>query len=363
MTPTSEVRVALGMHIQLGQDSYEADHNALDPAPEDADRHGLAPLTLTVTPGDEGRDFVCIKDYVLAVHSWLVSWRPAVLRQNGTHHNYNAAGAMPWSDESLLWFDPMEVAWVNFFSDQSRSFVNWGQFLHMGQVDREWPGENDPLGGDSYVYIYQPVYPAELLPDSHFANSPLVRPSLAFLRLRWTIPIPTSDSDVSSSSVSRSISVLEDVYDPLSAQVPFQNDENGQYHEIAAMPFSRPPCRKLEAMIDRMDGCEEWKLWTEEEDRVEDPDSAPRITVRAGDGRDFISVGDYVAQVHPWLVALRPQMLKELGLTAGFTEWEEDTQLWIDPTSPQNLKFFTDVQSQQELDGSWQGPARLASKG
>lgn len=325
MKPMAKVQVALSMHRKpeppFGEsDTSSTDSSTLDP-PQHAHGDGTPPLTITVSPGDKERDFVSIKDYILALHDWLVSWRSAILEQQSLHHSYRDIDSAPWPAGSRLWLDPMAVDYVYFFSDQDPNVeMSWFNVAFVGPADREPPRETRMVE----KYVYEPVYPTELLPDSHFENSHHVRPSLPFLRLRWTIPIPKSDDgDSTTLTLSKSVSILEDVYDLRSPQVPFQ-DQNGQFHEIAALPFSRPPRRELEVTIDRMDGCQEWKLYTEEEadsPRVEDPESAPRITVRAGEGRDFISIGDYVTQVHPWLVALTPQMLKELGLTAGYTEW------------------------------------------
>lgn len=132
---------------------------------------------------------------------------------------------------------------------------------------------------------YVPVYPATLKSDEEFAALVGAWSSLAFLRLRWK---------VRQGPISENITVLKDVFDPYSTESPFQ-DESGNYYEIAALPFSRPPRPHLEITIDQVDGLEGWKCdgvddrWSPERN---DPSSAPRLEITAGEGRDFISIGD-----------------------------------------------------------------------
>lgn len=74
--------------------------------------------------------------------------------------------------------------------------------------------------------------------------------------------------------------------------------------------------------------------------RRQDRDSMPRVRVVAGEGRDFVSIGDYVMAVNELLVSQRSKILKERGLVDDGVEWPPDTELWVDPTSANELNFF-----------------------
>lgn len=173
----------------------------------------------------------------------------------------------------------------------------------------------------------------ELMPEEE--GRPF-EPSLDYYRLRWL---------VQDGPIWENIHVLDDGTNAYSTQTPFQN-EAGELHEIAARPVSTPPITTLTVKVDQMDGLQMWKMYYDSDDcdspRVMDPESAPKLELTAGDGKEFISIGDYVSAVNPWLVALRPQYLREIGLIAGGEELPADKRLWVSPNSPGFIFFIED---------------------
>ncbi|KAK3191502.1 hypothetical protein K4F52_002317 [Lecanicillium sp. MT-2017a] len=93
----------------------------------------------------------------------------------------------------------------------------------------------------------------------------------------------------------------------------------------------------------------------------EDPASAPRLEITGGEGRDFISIGDYISQTNEWLVSLRPKILKEVGLQTDCRVWEPDTELWVDPRFPACVSFIHDREGTAWRD--WHQIAEKASQG
>lgn len=175
-----------------------------------------------------------------------------------------------------------------------------------------------------------------------------VWPSVDFLRLRWL---------VQDGPISKNIHVLNDVTDSKSAQRPFQT-ESGELHEIAALPFSDTPVARHTVSVDQMDGLEMWKMWSDGSysPQRDNSDAAPKLEIKAGEGRDFISIGDYVLAVHPWLLSLRNQYLREVGLINGGQVLPHDTELWFDPGLSTMIQFvYADETSR------WEGLADLAT--
>lgn len=296
----------------------------------------------------EGRDFVSIGDYVLPVHEFLLSQRSRILKELGLLED-----GREWPSDTQLWVDPGCAGLMHFFNSEKHDLAREWEEMAVFTLVQQTSEEMDKRRDEREEYI--PVYPAKLASDEEFAAFTNIWPSLAFLRLRWRIR---------EGPISENISVLEDVFDPTSPERPFQDASSGEYHEIAGLPFSRPPHSQLEIAVEHLDGLEAWKCdGVDDRFSPERPDSssAPRLQITAGEGRDFISIGDYVSQVYDWLAALRPQILKEVGLNIDEEEWEEDTKLWFDPLFPNNIQFVHDREGTEWKQ--WQHIASIASKG
>lgn len=267
-----------------------------------------------VLPGP-GRSFLNMEDYVLTVHEMLVSQRSRILKELGL-----ITDGSEWPSDTQLWVNALDCNTIEFFNTVHHDMEHeWNPVAFFASAELQSESMSG-MGNDPSEYV--PVYPARLKTDEEFAALQGVWSSLAFYRIRWKLR---------EGPVRENITVLDDVFDPNSSESPFQN-ENGEYHEIAALPFSRPPRSHLEIQIDLLDGIEAWKeeggSWSPAR---EDPASAPRLEITAGEGRDFISIGDYISQTNEWLVSLRPKILKEVGLQTDCRVWEPDTELWVDP--------------------------------
>ncbi|CEJ92003.1 hypothetical protein VHEMI07684 [[Torrubiella] hemipterigena] len=313
-------------------------------SPRRQDRDSMPRVRVSAS---EGRDFVSIGDYVMAVNKLLVSQRSKILKERGLLDD-----GVEWPPDTELWVDPTSANEINFFNTRQHQLEDeWEELAVFTSVQQY--SESIRHGSDKREE-YVPVYPATLKSDEEFAALAGAWSSLAFLRLRWK---------VCDGPVSENITVLKDVFDPYSSESPFQ-DESGNYHEIASLPFSRPPRPHLEITIDQVDGLEGWKCdgvddrWSPERN---DPSSAPRLDITAGEGRDFISIGDYISQTYEWLAALRPKILKEVGLNTDEREWEPDTELWLDPRFPENISFVQNREGTAWKD--WQQIAQKASQG
>ncbi|KAL3958060.1 hypothetical protein ACCO45_008638 [Purpureocillium lilacinum] len=65
------------------------------------------------------------------------------------------------------------------------------------------------------------------------------------------------------------------------------------------------------------------------------PPHVKKLTVVAGKEDGFVTVGDYVAAVHPWLMSLRSHFLQ---INAGGREpWPEDTKLMVSFPYPDDV--------------------------
>lgn len=152
--------------------------------------------------------------------------------------------------------------------------------------------------------------------------------SADFLRLRWQIK---------EGPIEQLIHVLEDAEDSHSAKTPFQ-DTFGQLHAISEKPFSEPPMSHFMVRIDQIDGRQSWKRSCEddyEEDQGDEFDLETALPVgwkgpylEISSRGEFITIGEYVAAVHPWLVSLQPKYLREIGLMFE-QDFSPDVELWL----------------------------------
>lgn len=138
------------------------------------------------------------------------------------------------------------------------------------------------------------------------------------MRLRWQIKDPIEEA----------IHVLEDPDNPYSAQTPYKSAE-GALHPIHTAYIAERPVTHLELDIPAL-----WNIIVYDEDTESDhterENSMPSLDVYASDGIS-ITIGDYIAAAHPWLVSLRERYLEDSQQPDH--PLPADTELWVVPQS------------------------------
>jgi hypothetical protein len=204
-------------------------------------------------------------------------------------------------------------------------------------------------------------------------NVPLITHD--FLRLRWFVRGgPPEDR----------LKVLTNVYDKDSAQEPYltrttASDDNMslpaastpevQLHPVASGSITNPPVSSVSVTISVLKG---WYAgWWEahkhhpddqlfraagdqrsdgSDDGRYDPDGAPKscpcgsvapgpgpeIVVEPAGGRPFVTVGDYVATLHPWLVE-HEALIRDAALSIDDESLDEKVELFILPNGVHSL--------------------------
>ncbi|KAK0703244.1 hypothetical protein B0T26DRAFT_792277 [Lasiosphaeria miniovina] len=180
-------------------------------------------------------------------------------------------------------------------------------------------------------------------------------PSKALLRLMWGLQ----------GTRMRAIQVADDPADPLSPCVPYYNDPwSARCHPISYEPATVPAITTItvhEMTLKR------WKQsWLEFHDNhdgvmasdaqmsqlttefpynhliqccgTDRPPAVQGITVHAS-GR-YLSVGDYVNTVYPWLMSMRPQILAAIYETQRYPVSSGSMSLQIDQFSPAFLMVY-----------------------
>ncbi|OAQ97886.1 hypothetical protein LLEC1_01519 [Akanthomyces lecanii] len=178
---------------------------------------------------------------------------------------------------------------------------------------------------------------------------PIYRSTLQFLRLRWQIK---------DGPIFQCVRVLDDPEHPASAQQPFQ-DERGTFHEISTAAFSDPPVKQLTLCITELDGYsnEDENLDGQQSDH--EPD-APSLDITS-DGHEFVTIRQYIEQVHPWLLSLKEAYFDKFGRAMTGRRLPARTQLWFDPLDVHHIAFL-DSATMKPLDHAWQLPAGRASR-
>lgn len=190
------------------------------------------------------------------------------------------------------------------------------------------PGED---GSDYMEEVFDPRYVEDYDeaihgPLSPFDNTPNYQATLEFLRLRWQIK---------DAPIAECIRVLKDPTDPDSTQQPLV-DADGTFHEIAQPPFSYPPTKTMDLNITEMDG------FTFELDDTEDKRrdvEVPSLEITSG-GDDFISIRQYIEQVHPSLVSVRDAYFDHYGRAMPGRKLPPRTELWFNPVFVYAIEFF-----------------------
>lgn len=162
-------------------------------------------------------------------------------------------------------------------------------------------------------------------------------------RLYWILQDPMHDS----------IFVMDQVNNPAGPRQPgflpgTAPDGNGpNLHPVAHASLCEPPISSITVGSDELqDAADSWEdehSYDEDDDPegpcrccgLRPPPHVKKLTVVAGKEDGFVTVGDYVAAVHPWLMSLRSHFLQ---INAGGREpWPEDTKLMVSFPYPDDV--------------------------
>lgn len=181
-------------------------------------------------------------------------------------------------------------------------------------------------------------------------------PSTDFLRLRWYLRGPIKES----------ITVFADPFDPTSPQEAFQTtttDGGVRLHTVSKSCLTTIPVSSVAVTVRVLDGWEESWLDAHRKDEEEDkeyvlledgtrrlvrvhgeerPGPSPTCAVRATT-QPFVTVGDYVAAVHPWLDGLQDDMRRAKDVWRGAPS-SRNHDIFIDPIQLDHL-FVWDANS------------------
>ncbi len=134
----------------------------------------------------------------------------------------------------------------------------------------------------------------------------LLRPSVDAHRLRWIVrDVPFEEA----------IEIVEDAFDSDSPEEPYKSEETGELHTIRASSISVTPRKELTVTLPALynyilyDECPDDHSDYEEEGGGR-PYDEPKCEIKAANG-EFITIGEYIDAVYPWLVSLRERYLRD----------------------------------------------------
>lgn len=195
----------------------------------------------------------------------------------------------------------------------------------------------------------------------------LLRPSVDAYRLRWVV----KDAPMSSA-----IHVLDDATDMNSPQKPYKS-ESGELHPIHASSISITPRKELTITLPELrnyilyDECLDDHSDYDEETGTR-PYDEPKCEIKAANG-EFITIGEYIDAVYPWLVSLRERYIRDAPVPGN--EFSDQVQLWVRPGSvlggiklrelepPVNHPRAREMgwnQSRAQLNEMWKTAAKVA---
>lgn len=180
---------------------------------------------------------------------------------------------------------------------------------------------------------------SEILSYDETLNTDIPEPTPGFLSLRWNFKQgPLSDV----------IKVLADATDANSELAPW-TDADGKTHDVSQLSISDPPVSSIKLSVDVLD--RDADADDEDDDEDEDP-NGPLLEVKAS-SKPFVTIGDYVSAVHPWVLSFRDEYLERRGKEINGEKLPSDTDLWFNPTSLDYI-ILTDSQSTKDhLDAVW----------
>ncbi|KAK3181935.1 hypothetical protein K4F52_006839 [Lecanicillium sp. MT-2017a] len=169
---------------------------------------------------------------------------------------------------------------------------------------------------------------------------------------------------------------MNDPSDAASPQRPYQN-AHGELHEIATKELYTTPRASVTVTVDTLDGEEMWNLeadeFSDEDDEEVEEGEDQDVAAAAGDGSfkgptievcsagESLTIGEYVATVHPWLVSLRAKYLWEHGILMGYEPLPQETRLWVKPTDAEDVVLLDSVNHGADGTHEWRDIAKSAS--
>ncbi|KAJ2976453.1 hypothetical protein NQ176_g4944 [Zarea fungicola] len=180
-------------------------------------------------------------------------------------------------------------------------------------------------------------------------SPPTYSSSIEILRLRW---------EIKDAPPFECVKVIDDVEDAASAQRPFRNARDGSFHEISTASFCDPPVKLFTLQIIELDGYPFVDDNLDDEHEVESNPDRPLLDITSH-GEEYISIRQYIEQVHPWLLSVKDEYFSKLGSLMTGRKLPARTQLWFDPISATGIEFFDSVTT-TPLSKEWEGVARGA---
>lgn len=184
-------------------------------------------------------------------------------------------------------------------------------------------------------------------------------------RIRWKFTANESAAD--------SVHVLRDVTDANSGLVPFFN-EDGTMHRVGAASITCEPVSSIIVTINDiinlgyMDDYREEGYVSPEEDDDDDEEEkeerepkfgwlrfyrGPRLEVKPKSA-DFVTIGDYITAVHPWLHDKRQLILTAMGIEYGGRKLPDNTEFWVQHKVPCSIQLRItegDIAKRWQLEG------------
>lgn len=273
----------------------------------------------------DGQSRFTIGEYVLRVHPWLVQ------------HRERALPTSVESTDTQLWVDVRQP------TVQSIPLLNTAK----DDMDEAWAWAACEAQDIKYQQKFDTRAQARLLDGEE------PKASLAFHGLRWEVR--------EGGSIRQCVRVVKDPADIDSEVVPFQTDAGG-YHEIADMPATVESASKLVLYFPALEGTKlglnRWQAHDSEEggdfDLTPKPANvasewSPELTLTPGEGREFVSIKDYVLGAYDWIVSMRSRVLDS---GQRWIQHEGPEEAWLDPMSVYAVGLFNT--RQHILREQWQ---------
>lgn len=165
----------------------------------------------------------------------------------------------------------------------------------------------------------------------------------AMLRVRWILDFEDASMAL--------ISVLNDCRQPDGAREPYATDNSTCHHEVSQAALTEPKVSEITVTAHNL---EEWSTyWLISHGHAElgvygefdddgglieccgeaMPPDPPSLTVNASNG-SYITIDDYITNVHPWLMGLKSNILQALAAQNGNEELPDPTRLEVLRTDP-----------------------------
>ncbi|KGO66432.1 hypothetical protein PITC_067280 [Penicillium italicum] len=179
-------------------------------------------------------------------------------------------------------------------------------------------------------------------------ESSLVELNLEAHRLYWTLQDP----------IQSSIFVMDEVNNPAAPRQPCflsgpaADRSSPHSHPITNHSLCEPPISSITVGVDELQDIADF--WEDEHNYAQgdDPKGPCRccglrpppydvkLTIVASNKDQFVTIGDYITAVHPWLMSFRGEFLRNTG---GGKPLPEDTKLMVSFPYPDNVIVENDT--------------------